>query len=89
MESVQKYNSGGWNYMDELKAFVDGGFSDPGFINAVSGIVNRGCHNPVRHLKRNTYPIIKILCSYVSFLFYGYASAMWHGGSRWWSRTIQ
>ncbi|KAL3788522.1 hypothetical protein HJC23_006560 [Cyclotella cryptica] len=46
MESVQKYDSGGWNYMDELKAFVNGGFSDPGFINAVSGIVNRGCHNP-------------------------------------------
>jgi hypothetical protein len=46
MESVQKYDSGGWNYMTELKAFVDGGFKDPAFINAVSGIVNRGCHNP-------------------------------------------
>jgi hypothetical protein len=32
--------------MTELKAFVDGGFKDPNFINAVSGIVNRGCHNP-------------------------------------------
>lgn len=47
MESVQKYDSGGWNYMAELKAFVDGGFNDPNFHNSVSGIVNRGCHNPV------------------------------------------
>lgn len=47
MESVQKYDSEGWNYMAELKAFVDGKYEDPGFINAVSGIVNRGCHNPV------------------------------------------
>jgi hypothetical protein len=68
MESVQKYNSGGWNYMDELKAFVDGGFSDPGFINAVSGIVNRGCHNPVRHLEKNTFSIIMTICAYVSFI---------------------
>jgi hypothetical protein len=47
MESVQRYDSDGWNYMTELNAFVDGGYKDPGFINAVSGIVNRGCHNPV------------------------------------------
>jgi len=46
MESVQQYDVGGWNYMTELHAFVDGGYSDPNFINAVSGIVNRGCHNP-------------------------------------------
>jgi len=46
MESVQQYNEGGWNYMEKLRKFVDGGFQDRGFIDAVSGIVNRGCHNP-------------------------------------------
>lgn len=46
MESVQQYNEGGWNYMEELVKFVDGGLVDRGFIDAVSGIVNRGCHNP-------------------------------------------
>jgi len=46
MESVQQYNEGGWNYMEELRKFVDGGLKDRGFIDAVSGIVNRGCHNP-------------------------------------------
>lgn len=46
MESVQTYDTRGWNYMDQLRAFVDGGSSDPSFINAVSGIVNRGCHDP-------------------------------------------
>jgi len=37
-----------YNYIDELKAFVDGGMStgDVRFINGASGIVNRGCHNP-------------------------------------------
>jgi hypothetical protein len=29
--------------MARLKAFVDGGMSDTTFIDAVSGIVNRGC----------------------------------------------
>lgn len=46
MESVQTYNVGGWNYIDSLQKFVDGGLVDRSFINAVSGIVNRGCHNP-------------------------------------------
>ncbi|KAL7533832.1 hypothetical protein ACHAXR_008669 [Thalassiosira sp. AJA248-18] len=46
MESVQKYDVGGWNYMNELHKFVDGGFQNRAFIDAVSGIVNRGCHNP-------------------------------------------
>ena len=32
--------------MNQLHAFVDGGYSDHSFINAVSGIVNRGCHDP-------------------------------------------
>ena len=46
IESLQSYDSNDWNYIEQLHAFVDGGLSDPGFINAVSGIVNRGCHNP-------------------------------------------
>lgn len=33
----------GWNYYDELKAYVDGGLVGTAFIDAVSGIVNRGC----------------------------------------------
>ena len=47
MESVEKYDVGGWNYLDRLHKFVDGGRIDRSFIDAVSGIVNRGCHNPV------------------------------------------
>ena len=50
VESVQSYESNGWNYMDELHAYVDRGFEDTvhghSFIDSVSGIVNRGCHNP-------------------------------------------
>jgi len=47
VESLQSYNVGGWNYIDELHKFVDNGISDGNkFIDAVSGIVNRGCHNP-------------------------------------------
>lgn len=47
MDSVQTYNEGGWSYLVELHNFVDGGMQDgDAFINAVSGIVNRGCHNP-------------------------------------------
>jgi hypothetical protein len=46
MSSVQEYERDGWRYRDQLRAFVDGGMSDDAFIDAVSGIVNRGCHNP-------------------------------------------
>jgi hypothetical protein len=46
MSSVQSYDQGGWNYLAQLRAYVDGGFSGHDFIDAVSGIVNRGCHNP-------------------------------------------
>lgn len=48
MNSVQSYDVGGWKYLDELQKFVEEGMQDgDAFINAVSGIVNRGCHNPV------------------------------------------
>jgi len=46
IESLQSYNERGWNYIDELHKFVDGGMSDHSFINGVSGVVNRGCHDP-------------------------------------------
>jgi len=48
LDAVQKYESGGWNYMSELKKWVDSGMNmaDSSFINGASGIVNRGCHNP-------------------------------------------
>lgn len=45
IRSLQTYNEG-WSYMGQIKAFVRGGMNDDSFINAVSGIVNRGCHNP-------------------------------------------
>ncbi len=41
IRSVQTYESGGWNYIDNLKAFVRGGLTDDSFIDGVSGIVNR------------------------------------------------
>jgi len=46
IESLQSYDERGWNYMDELHKFVDGGMVDHSFINGVSGVVNRGCHDP-------------------------------------------
>eukprot|EP00397_Hematodinium_sp_SG-2012_P006353 GEMP01006383.1.p1 GENE.GEMP01006383.1~~GEMP01006383.1.p1 ORF type:complete len:821 (+),score=136.29 GEMP01006383.1:222-2684(+) len=46
MNSVQNYEADGWKYLDYLKNFVEGGMQDDSFIDAVSGIVNRGCHNP-------------------------------------------
>jgi len=49
LNSVQSYNDkDGWNYMDHLKKWVDAGMNldDKSYINACSGIVNRGCYNP-------------------------------------------
>lgn len=46
IESLQSYDERGWNYMNELHNFVDGGMADHLFIDAISGIVNRGCHDP-------------------------------------------
>ena len=47
MESVQSYNVDGWDYTTELLKFVQGGMTGTSFIDGISGIVNRGCHNPV------------------------------------------
>ena len=46
VESLQSYNSNGWDYITELQKWVDNGMHGSTFIDAVSGIVNRGCHNP-------------------------------------------
>jgi hypothetical protein len=46
LDQVQSYENEGWNYINELHSFVDNGMHDEAFINSVSGIVNRGCHNP-------------------------------------------
>lgn len=42
---VQPWNDVSFNYISRLKGFVDGGMSagDTSLIDAVSGIVNRGC----------------------------------------------
>ena len=45
MSSVQTYDERGWAYRSELRRWVEGGMSGDGFIDAVSGIVNRGCHD--------------------------------------------
>lgn len=42
---VQAYNQDGWGYIPELIKFVDGGMVDDSFIEAVSGILMRGCHD--------------------------------------------
>ena len=41
VDQVQPYEEGGWNYLDELRKFVDDGMKGDSFINSVSGIVNR------------------------------------------------
>ena len=46
-ERIQTYDDGkGWNYMKELKKFVDTGLYDMGFLYAVSALVTHGCHDP-------------------------------------------
>lgn len=46
VESLQSYSERGWDYITELHKFVDGGMEDSSFIDGVSGVVNRGCHDP-------------------------------------------
>eukprot|EP00397_Hematodinium_sp_SG-2012_P005238 GEMP01005256.1.p1 GENE.GEMP01005256.1~~GEMP01005256.1.p1 ORF type:complete len:595 (+),score=103.12 GEMP01005256.1:2215-3999(+) len=48
MEEVQSYTSkdGTWKYMEKLKQYVADDFKGNDFIDAVSGIVNRGCWKP-------------------------------------------
>jgi len=49
LNDVQSYvDKDGWNYMSKLKNWTDAGMNtdDLSYINACSGIVNRGCYNP-------------------------------------------
>jgi len=46
INALQSYSVGDWDYITELHKFVENGMEGDAFINAVSGIVNRGCHNP-------------------------------------------
>lgn len=48
IDRVQDYydSTDEWSYQDELYKFVDGGYDDDMFIDAVSNIAARGCHKP-------------------------------------------
>ncbi len=43
---IQLYNKGGFQYVQRLREFVDGGLQDWSFIQGVSGIATQGCHDP-------------------------------------------
>ena len=45
-DRIQTYDVDGWNYIEKLKEFTDGGYKDFSFVDSVSGILNIGCHNP-------------------------------------------
>ena len=47
MERIQSYDKNGWNYIDQLHKFVDGGMADVSFINTVSEIVTGSIGNQV------------------------------------------
>ena len=84
MESVQPYNEGGWKYKDELAKFVEGGMQGTSFIDAVSGIVNRGCHNPVSLLRRTYFFLYRFIFSSLVFAHVLYdvsLPALWNGSS--------
>merc|ERR1719253_1437576 len=46
VDRVQRYDQGGFNYMDELSVFADNGMKDDVFIKKVGAIVQSGCHDP-------------------------------------------
>lgn len=43
---IQSYNRDGFDYIERLQNFVDGGLRDMSFMLSVSGIVAAGCHVP-------------------------------------------
>lgn len=45
-DRIQTYDVDGWNYIEKLKEFCDGGYMDFSFVDSVSGVLNIGCHNP-------------------------------------------
>jgi len=48
ISKVQAYAVDGWSYLESLKQFVDGGMVDVEFLEDVSRIVTRGCHDQSR-----------------------------------------
>ena len=44
-DRVQSYVNSDWNYLDELKKFVDGGMDDDDFIDVAISIFTRNCHD--------------------------------------------
>jgi len=48
ISKVQAYAVDGWSYLERLKQFVDGGMDDVEFLEDVSRIVTRGCHDQSR-----------------------------------------
>jgi len=46
IDRIQTYDFLGFNYMEQLHAFADGGMKDDVFIKHVGAIVQTGCHNP-------------------------------------------
>lgn len=45
INTVQTYSQGGWSYLEKLKQFTDEGRIDVNFLEQVSRIVTRGCHD--------------------------------------------
>ena len=45
IDKVQAYDVDGWSYLERLHDFVDGGMDDTTFMEVVSRIVTRGCHD--------------------------------------------
>ncbi len=43
VNKMQTFDADGFSYSQRLRAFVDGGFTDTSFIDAVSSIIDRGC----------------------------------------------
>ena len=46
VDRVQTYDRGGFNYIEKLHEFADGGMKDDVFIKHVGAIVQAGCHDP-------------------------------------------
>lgn len=82
MESVQSYNNDGWDYLTELRTFVDKGMTDQSFIDGVSGIVSRGCHNPVSiHNVNDKLFATDTIVAHIICALFSYA-ALWHWSLR-------
>ena len=45
INTVQTYDQDGWSYLEKLKCFTDGSGIDAEFLEQVSRIVTRGCHD--------------------------------------------